>query len=409
MLTLSGAGAVAALSIAHAALATAFTLGAIVAIAREARARVAAREPVLIDEVILLRPIEHIEPSWAERVAREAEAIAQVRPVVSVVVCAPPGQPDSAVAILVRAGVRVVDSVVANDEPCNRKVRHLAAGVAATRAGFRSEDAAWVQVDADVIVDRRDIHELLATLERGNADDLAFAVPAPFAIGAVTPSFAILRAILTLSPQAFAAVHALARLTGGPPAVAGQLVAMRARALERIGGYPSIATAVADDVALVERIAAVGGAAHRAARAVRVDADSMTLRAVRARMTRWLRVIRAARPRLLATYPLFVAPLPIALSLALAAALAGGRWWTWTPVLALFAARVALAGALSRGPYRERTAMGGPWGLLWLVLADATLLGAALSALGDRRIVWADRLYQLDDRGHITAVTAMRL
>lgn len=350
----------------------------------------------------VLRPVESMDDALVARFADEARRIAPAR----MLVCVATAPSVEQRAALSRANVVVVVDARDDDVAANRKLLHLAAGARALAAHGESgsdQRAVLVSVDGDVLLERADLDALRTTLEEGGPDDIAFAVPAP--TNERTWGALSLRGILRYSPQSFAVVDALARLTGGAPAVAGKCVAIRAATLARLGGYEASSRAVADDVALMERVVALGATAHRSPRAVAIDARDVALRAVVARMVRWLRVIRGQRARLLFAYPLVVAPLP------LLGAWCGLAFALRAPdapmVAAAFAlvwlARTFLGAALARGPFRDHPTR-------WLELAVAPFVGdvvlsiALVGALLARNITWMGRIYAVDRRGLITGV-----
>ena len=178
---------------------------------------------------------------------------------------------------------------------------------------------------------------------------------------------------------------------------------MRLSTLADFGGYAAIESAIGDDVVLMERIHALGGVARPIPHAVLTRSADTTLASLVARMTRWLRVIRAQRPYLLLTYPTLIAPLPLAITLALTTSQRGP--WAWACVGFLLAARTLLAVALALGPYRGGRAMRSAFATpLLAVLADAVLLVAFLAALAERRILWAGRIYDVRSGGRISGV-----
>jgi ceramide glucosyltransferase len=110
-----------------------------------------------------------------------------------------------------------------------------------------------------------------------------------------------------------------------------------------------------------------------------------------ARLARWLRVIRAQRPALLATYPLVLAPLPG--QLLLAAALGA-------PALAALALAGRLVVALLA---RRASGLPLPGAALDALVADPLLLAAWLAALGSRRFRWRGVPLRIGPGGRLEA------
>ncbi len=383
-------------TLAHAALGAAFVAVATTAfLARPQGARAnAVRAPVL-----LLRAAEAVDDALAARLARDADAYEG--PLVRIL-CLPSREAGAPVTADAFPGLRVAVSDLATDTVCNRKARHLAAGVAeASRLGLVAPDTVVVHADADVVLLPRDLDRLVATLVAYAPRGAAFAAPSPSG-GSPVAQLAV-RAIVCASPQAFAALWSLARLTGAPPAMAGKLVALRAETLAAIGGYERVSPFIADDVALVDALHACGCPIALAPFAAETCAPTRTLADVRAQMARWLAVASAHRPGLLFAYPLLVAPAIVTLLLAVACVVAGHGTSGAVAVALLVTTRTALAWALA-GLYAQR---GEPRNvvlqtariLLGIVLGDALLTAAMLASIGHRRIAWGGRIYELEPRG----------
>lgn len=359
------------------AVSTLFVLVTTLAILFRRRAPSTTRE---LPPVVLLRCTESVRPTSADRWTRDAKAYSG--PLRRIVASAA-GDPVE--------GAHAVRSGVAVNAVGNRKSLHLAiAHREAEALGWLDDRTIVVHADADVELQPGDLDRLVAATDERTA---AFAAPAPR--GGAPLAVLLARAIVTASPQAFAAIDALARLTGGAPALAGKLVAIPAPLLERIGGYESLVVAIGDDVALVDALAARGASVRMAdVAAVTVD-DDRTIASLAEQLVRWLRVASLHRPGLLWTYPTLVASLPLAL---LAAPF--HPWAAWA-ALALAVSRITLGAVLVLGPYRGRSSLAA---LLVLPLADALLLHAALSAAGRRHITWAGRVYGVGPGGTIETV-----
>ncbi len=387
----------AAVAVAHAAAAAAFTLVSAASVLRYARRHAALPATGAAGErakprVVLLRPTERVDGAFATRIAGDSRAYSGP---LSRVVCVPGPE---AVRAPLAVAVAVASSGVATDAPVNRKVKHLEAGLAlAAKRGWLAAGAVVVHADADVVLAPRDLDELVLALERDAPDGAAFAPPAPS--GGAPFAELMAQSILAASPQAFAVVWSLARLTRSPPALAGKLVAMRAATLEALGGYAPLAASIADDLALVAALRARGGRVALAGVAARtVDRDRTAWRVVQ-QMVRWMRVVASHRPLLLVTYPLLVAPLAVAAVLAAACGMRGETSPAWA-LAALFVSRFVLASVLARGPYEGRVPS--PLETILGALAgDAVLVAATLAALWPAPITWSGRRYDVGRSGRI--------
>ena len=237
----------AAVALAHALAAALFTLVCVYAVwsfAARSRGRASSVGPGALPRVFLLRATERVDAAFVARASLDpASYSGELRRVV----CVP-----SLDAVRVPLGdeIALAASGIEDLAAVNRKAAHLEAGVACARADapFAPGDVI-VHADADVVLAPGDLDRLVASLERDAPDGASFAPPAPGGGGRLAELVA--RAILVASPQAFAVVWSLARLTRSEPALAGKLVAMRAATLDAIGGYAATKWAIADDIALV--------------------------------------------------------------------------------------------------------------------------------------------------------------
>jgi ceramide glucosyltransferase len=343
--------------------------------------------------VLLLRPAERVDAALSARLEADARAYGGPHARVACL-----GAPDA-----LPEGVLLVTSGFADEAPSNRKALHLAAGLDASREHLGG-DPIVVHADADVELAPGDLDALVATLLAARGPALAFAPPTP------SGGTWLARAVIALSAQAFATVFALARypllerIVRPAPAIAGKLVAMRLSTLDRIGGYRAIAPHIADDVALVDAVVALGGEIAMSPRAARVASDARTPASLHAQLVRWFQVVRSHRPHLMASLPVLVAP--GALVLACVAVLFGEDAQLALRCLGAFVgARVVLAAALAAGPYRGhvRADAAVVAGLL-APLVDAFVLSALFVSHLHREVRWAGRTYRLGPGGAILSV-----
>ena len=269
----------------------------------------------------------------------------------------------------------------------NRKAGQLAAAVAAERSDY---DVVLV-VDSDVDLAGVDLDALVAPLVARPELGAVWAPPVEVGRGG------------TLGDRASAAVlggslHAFPLLAGLDRAgLVGKLFGVRRDALAAVGGFGALVSYLGEDLELARRLRAGG----RAVETVRVIARSLasgrSWEQARDRFGRWLTVIRAQRPALLASYPLlFLATLPI-VALSLVAAL-------WAPgiaaltVVAAIGLRLAVAAAAAAAGGRRpslRRAM------VDSVLADALLAAALRRALRSRRVLWRDVALNIEPGGRL--------
>ncbi len=374
-------GAIEAIAAAHAAAAAGFSL--VCAVASRAMMR-AGRDSGARPRVVLLRPAEALTAALATRLEQDAFAYSgELRRVACV-----------ARGGAAPAGVQVALSGLSDDAVVNRKAAHLQAGYLAARDAI-DDATVVVHADSDVALLPGDLDALVGSLVAGDEPCLAFAPPAPS--GGTRFAQALAQSVVSLSPQSFAVIAALAGVTRGAPAIAGKLVAMPAPLLRAVGGYECMMHSIGDDVALVEAAARAGARDVMSPRAAVTIDDSRTPGSVAAQLARWLRVVGSHRPQLLLTYPLFIAPLAVAVLLTTLAR----SPVAWLSLSALVASRALLSIVLARGPYRGRVR----WASVLLApLGDALLIRAALLALTAGRIEWSGRRYRVGSGGRILAV-----
>ncbi len=321
--------------------------------------------------VLLLRPCAGDEPRLAEALASSravpvgsrvrflvADASDQAMPVAR-----------SACADVVAEGIdaRVV---VTAARTANRKAGQLAAGIAEEPAA----PEIILVADSDVLLTSEVVADLTAPLAAGEAS-AAWAPPveaAPRTLGDAASA-----AVLGASLHAFALLSAL-----DPRGMVGKTFAIRRDALDRIGGFRVLVDVLGEDMELAHRLRAAGSRVVVTARPALSLAGGRSWRAATERYARWLVVLRAQRPLLLAAYPLLVAAAPIQLGVALAA-LGRGEEHASLAVGLVFAVR-ALVATLAR-----RRSRGGGGDVLFLPwLADLALLTALSRALSTRTIRW---------------------
>lgn len=291
----------------------------------------------------------------------------------------------AAAGALAAAGIDATVILTAPRGP-NRKAAQLAAVVAAEEAPF---DLILV-ADGDVDLAGADLDALVAPLLA--RPDLGSTWAPPVEVSpARTLGDRASGALLGASLHAF---PLLARLDRG--GLVGKLFAVRAAALAQVGGFGALTAHLGEDMELSRRLRRAGLAVEAAPIVARSLASGRTWDQVEDRFGRWIKVIRAQRPALLASYPLlFFATLPI-VALALAAAPS-------SPAIAaaVIAAAVALRLAVA---FAASSASGRRVALADVALADALLACAFLRALRSRRVVWRDKALRIDRRGLLRPV-----
>jgi ceramide glucosyltransferase len=175
----------------------------------------------------------------------------------------------------------------------------------------------------------------------------------------------------------------------------GKLCAVRRDALDAAGGFGAMERVLGEDMELSQRLTSADRTVTVAPAVARSLKTGRTWQSAVDRYARWLTVIRAQRPHLLASYPLlfFAAPLLLVASLLLAPfakeyALATATITISSRLVAALSAR-ALAGF--RLSLREA--------VIDAALSDALLAHAFVRAMATRTVTWRGRTLSIDRRG----------
>jgi len=334
-------------------------LGAVASVALWAAVKPRPRDGVGDVRYSVIRPCHGDEPGLAERLFPTGRTILAVA-----------SEDDSAMPIV--RGVAGAVVVVTGAIGPNAKAEQVAAALA-------HDDAPFVVI-ADSDVEIGNLDALLAPF----ADPRVAAVWAPpIEVAPRTLADHASAGLLDASLHAFALLGAL-----DPGGMVGKLVALRRSDLDAVGGFSALRLHLGEDMELARRIRVSGKRIVMTAVPVQSWASGRSWSAVVARYARWLFVIRAQRPLLLATYPLVLAAtFPIAI---LAVAFSDYR-----VAIAAFATRLFIAAAAR---LRSRSPRGwfAPGAAL---LADILLWAAFLRALGPRTVLWRGHTLRIGNGG----------
>lgn len=274
-----------------------------------------------------------------------------------------------AIAALEAAGTSA-SLVVAPPIGPNRKTSQLAGAAGPERRG------AVICADSDVDLSGLNLDLLLAPLRAGAGACWAPPVELGPRVGAGDRAS---QALLGGSLHSFPLLAGL-----DPQGLVGKLFAVRADALEAVGGFRALVRYLGEDMELARRLRAAGWRVEAAPVVARSMVSGRSPAEVVARYARWLTVIRAQRPALMLSYPalFFCWPLQSALLLATASS---------APALSAIGLALASVGRLVVALGAARLA-GRPVGLggalLDMALADAVLALAWLGALRSRSTRW---------------------
>lgn len=276
-------------------------------------------------------------------------------------------------------------AVVAPTLAYNRKVGQLAE---VTR---RTDATVVMCVDADVDLTGFDLDTFVAPLATGAT---AAVWAPPIEVGEVTGwGDRASSAVLGASMHAFGLLGELDE--GG---LVGKTFAVRNEALRDVGGFDALTEHLGEDMELARRLRARNWPTAMCRMPVRAIGSGRSMDATLARYTRWLWVIRAQRPSLLATYPLLLAAAPVLLLLLTMLATLSPTWGlSLAGVVLATRVGVALGAAAPRG--RLIAAATYEW-----LLADVVLLAAFVRALGRPEVTWRGRTLRLSPGGRLAAL-----
>jgi ceramide glucosyltransferase len=273
---------------------------------------------------------------------------------------------------------------------------HKAAQIEAVLAKEPDRFEVLVVADSDVDLAAFELDTLLSPLLEDATVGAVWAPP--IEAGAISGSGdRASRALLAGSLHAFTILGAL---DGG--GLVGKLFAVRSTAVVAAGGFGKMRRVLGEDMELSRRLRGAGLSVRVAPTVARSLQTGRSWQDAAARYGRWLSVIRAQRPHLLASYPLLfcATPLIVIASLILL---------RFAPVLALAALVLGLASRLFTAAVARAFAGEpfSPWAsLLDAVLADALLAHAFARAVATRRFVWRGRTLTIDRRGALSQESA---
>lgn len=340
------------------------------------------------DDVLLIRPCAGLERRLDEALASTA-------------VAAPPGarvrfaiatHGDPARAAVERACRACADAgidaavVITSAVGPNLKADQLARVIA--REPAQGPRGVVVVADSDVFLTKEALSALLHTLA---PSDVGAVWAPPVEVAPATGADRASAAVLDASLHAFAVLAQL-----DPDGMVGKLFAVRASVLSRAGGMAALAGHLGEDLELGRRVRGVGFTVRVAPAPAASLAAGRSTDAVIDRYARWITVIRAQRPHLLAAYPLLLAATPLVVALATLAALREGALGLGIALVAV----VARVAAARLGRSKAGTASRGSL-VMDAVLADALLLAAFARAVTRRDLRWRGTALRIERGGRL--------
>ncbi len=267
----------------------------------------------------------------------------------------------------------------------NRKASILAEVVARAPKGCR----AVVCADSNVDLGGVDLFAFERGLWRSQNCGLVWRPPVE--TGNDSPGNRLSEALLHGSLHAFALLGALDQ-----KGMVGKFFAVRLCALAQVGGFEGLVDYLGEDVELARRLRSAGWEVAFDPQVVPTVCGRKSVAEAVDRQYRWMMVVKAQRPWLLASYPAVFFPLPFIGALCACGASAG--WWAAVPIGAVSAMRL-LVGRAAR---RYSGFSSGP--VSWMtdtLRSDVVLIWAWTRALWGRQVVWRGNAFRLAPGGRI--------
>lgn len=346
--------------------------------------------------IVVLRPCEGDEPGLYENLLSSCLAPYE-GPRRVLLLC--PSTSDPSYPLLLRVAKAApptipVEVLLTRPEALhNRKVSQLLVGIA------RSTEPILITADSDVLLGEKDLPSLVSLLcappsTPVQRQQVGIAFAAPVEQQPRTRWDRLSSALVGGSVQNFMALYGLYRLIGGVPSMAGALLAISRRALSEIGDFQGVRTILGEDYELARRLCEAGYSVELSPLPARCSDGGRSLRGVIARVGRWLMVVRAQRPLLLLTYPIFMAATP---PLVLASL------FLRTPRLSLFAcalwsSRTLLSYLLRRAQGLRPTVI---QSALEVLSAELLLWAGLGKALATRQVSWRGYRFRIARGGHM--------
>jgi ceramide glucosyltransferase len=265
-----------------------------------------------------------------------------------------------------------------------------------TLAGILETSTADLVMNADSNVDLGgyDLDAMVAELESDSSIGVVWAPHNELRTSNALGSRAC-EAVLAGSYMAFNLLCAL-----HPHGMSGKLWLTRRSMLLEIGGFADMVDYLGEDLEMVRRLLERGRKVVPTAQIARTLGRRMNVREVVLRVSRWMSVVRAQDPRLLPTYPLLFANLPL---IAVVASVAGFGYPGWAALAVLMALLARMAVSLNAQVHGHRRASLVE-ALIDSVLADLVILAAFVRALRVREVVWRNRQLRVGPRGRVEAL-----
>lgn len=327
--------------------------------------------------VILVRPCTGADAGLALALDSTASIVTEhtLRVILSVARAEDPAWPVvEQAAERLRARGMDAAAMIATASGANHKCAQLAAVLETARAEIVA------CADADVWLDADSLDRLVAPLLNPGGPAATYAPPIE-----IEPRTLADRASAAVLDSSLHAFPLLARLD--PRGFVGKAFAVKSAALDRIGGFAALSDYLGEDIELARRLSAVGERTEAIDAPAQAHVQGRTFSAVIERYARWMTVIRAQRPLLLASYPLLFFPTAFLVAFAplgVAAVAIVAR------ILVALAARKASRRPLLSGLARA------------IVLSDLVLFLAFVRTITRRRVVWRGRTLEVRAGGRIS-------
>ncbi|MEM6733039.1 MAG: glycosyltransferase, partial [Myxococcota bacterium] len=198
--------------------------------------------------------------------------------------------------------------------------------------------------------------------------------------------------------------HAFPLLAGiSPESLVGKTFALRRETLDEVGGFASLIDFLGEDMELANRLRSKGFEVRPAPIPTRSTCSERSFSSVVSRIARWMTVIRAQRPLLMVTYPVFFFGASLIVPAGtLLGTFAHGAIAALGSSLALSAmlTRVGLV-IVARGRAGQRTSILSA--VIDAILGDLVVIAGFLRASKSRKFLWRGVPLAIDRSGRLVA------
>ncbi|MEO0815071.1 MAG: glycosyltransferase family 2 protein, partial [Myxococcota bacterium] len=198
--------------------------------------------------------------------------------------------------------------------------------------------------------------------------------------------------------------HAFPLLSGmAPTALVGKTFVLRREVLDEVGGFSELIEYLGEDVELSSRLQAKGYRVEPAPVLARATCNGRSFSSVVARFSRWMTVLRAQRPGLMLTYPLFFFSASIIVPLGTLVSTVAFGFPAGAAAVVALSALLTRVGLVFVARARCRQTTGVLSAVIDAILGDLVLAFAFVYAYRSRTVKWRGVSLSVDRSGRLVA------